>query len=1034
MSAGESGDASSGPLLRGLLSIALLIWVGASVDLSGLGAAFRPLLIWATLGAGVLVLASALPAAERWRIIARDSGVELSRLESIRVTVLSYLALQFAPSTLGADAVRLASLRRLSGRWSAKTASVLVDRAYGVLSIILLAPVSAAILWRVGSLLAAPALLVGLLACIAVGVALALSFLRPPRAWLRMRPVRGLSRVVLAFRRACLDWRIAGPALALSFVTQALCMLAFWLVLVCAGAVDAGAGTVLGGFPAASLLALAPVSVNGWGVREASMVPLLAAFQIAAPIALAASLAYGVACAVAGALGAILWLGLPGRPQVSLSRPSLRVFFNPKFAYTLGICLGLPLLVVWLVPSSLNQADHLDPSLYSALMHNYGELLQRFGPTYYANRIAHIFPATLFLSLFGDEVGYFLHHVALLALIISAVYMLVRRFLGTHVATIAALVTALGPWPLRSFLYDYVEGTAIAYLLAGFAFATTAPHRKWASIVAGAFFALAVNVYSIQLAYGGAFFFAWLVLVNESWRHVVHRMFLVLVGFVLCYAIMSVALYRTFPAVGPFFEATTYSQSIGLLAGGASSWHLPLSVVIRDGAYYAFLPLITFLLLAVVLVWDRKLEGAARRFQLASLIHLGLVCVGLLTLHFVVRAGTLFFPHAMAFAFPATVLGWASIVAPSTLRLAPTHRVLLVAGAAVVFSALFLTARFWLPARIDNYDQYLLLAFVLIGSMALAARVRATALTAMVLAFALLPYRHSFPESGHPKFFYEMHRGGETELVERDVMAGGRALIDLVARYAPLEEGSVGIWHAAPPPSNYTSLTSYLFWGYSLVMSDVGMPDINDAVAQNIANRGFLVVLAPDVDGVERGLEALRERLIAYTLVRQGEWTGQRWGYRYAILRISPEWERTITATPDVLQNYRPGSIAPTGYAEVATDEDRVRIVTDYRPGAFSTITSLGDAAAVNRPLYLRVRLRVESGMFTLVLTKQNWPADYQHFTRNVGQSARPVTVYLPVTERDALRQFIVANGSASGASVGEIYAVDLVTRPVDAP
>ena len=53
---------------------------------------------------------------------------------------------------------------------------------------------------------------------------------------------------------------------------------------------------------------------------------------------------------------------------------------------------------------------------------------------------------------------------------------------------------AFSPWTLRSIVWDYVDGFAISYCLAGFCCALTAPiSRRVNYILAGLFFALAIN-------------------------------------------------------------------------------------------------------------------------------------------------------------------------------------------------------------------------------------------------------------------------------------------------------------------------------------------------------------------------------------------------------------------------------------------------------------------------------------------------------------------------------------------------------------
>jgi uncharacterized membrane protein YbhN (UPF0104 family) len=61
------------------------------------------------------------------------------------------------------------------------------------------------------------------------------------------------------------------------------------------------------------LAAAIPISLGGWGVREAALVLGAAAFAIPQSEALAVSVAYGLMLLATGALGTLLWAGLPAR-------------------------------------------------------------------------------------------------------------------------------------------------------------------------------------------------------------------------------------------------------------------------------------------------------------------------------------------------------------------------------------------------------------------------------------------------------------------------------------------------------------------------------------------------------------------------------------------------------------------------------------------------------------------------------------------------------------------------------------------------
>ena len=95
--------------------------------------------------------------------------------------------------------------------------------------------------------------------------------------------------------------------LGLSILTVGLAVFAFKLVGDSLG-VPLSFVTWLAIVPPVSLIQLAPVSLAGWGVREAAMVVVLAGFGVPAAAALAISVLMGLALIVLGLPGGLIWL------------------------------------------------------------------------------------------------------------------------------------------------------------------------------------------------------------------------------------------------------------------------------------------------------------------------------------------------------------------------------------------------------------------------------------------------------------------------------------------------------------------------------------------------------------------------------------------------------------------------------------------------------------------------------------------------------------------------------------------------------
>ena len=113
----------------------------------------------------------------------------------------------------------------------------------------------------------------------------------------RWTAILGLS--ILAVGCVVLAWKLVGDSLnvPLSFAT--------WLVII----------------PLVSLIQLTPVSLAGWGVREAAMVVILAGFGVSATAALATSVLMGLALIVLGLPGGLIWLA---DWDITEAAPSLR--------------------------------------------------------------------------------------------------------------------------------------------------------------------------------------------------------------------------------------------------------------------------------------------------------------------------------------------------------------------------------------------------------------------------------------------------------------------------------------------------------------------------------------------------------------------------------------------------------------------------------------------------------------------------------------------------------------------------------------
>ena len=307
-------------VLRGLLGLAVLGAVLALADPARVAAQLgRAQPLWLAAGLAAAVASNAVSAL-RWRVLARWLGAELGVRDACRWYFQAMGLNALLPgAVVGGDVYRAVVLRRAGQDTAASSWSVVLDRASGLWMLCAIGGLGAA---ACAGVLApwlglppgafAVLMLAGTVLWLALpwAVPVLLRHDRAARGWLA--PLRA------AALRPDFARQWAGQAVA-SAAVQAL-----------SAAALAGGGLALGlQLPAAVwawaiapvfLMAALPVSVGGWGTREAAAVAALAPFGVAAPAAVGVGLIYGVYALAQGALGALTF-GLPRRETVSGSGP-----------------------------------------------------------------------------------------------------------------------------------------------------------------------------------------------------------------------------------------------------------------------------------------------------------------------------------------------------------------------------------------------------------------------------------------------------------------------------------------------------------------------------------------------------------------------------------------------------------------------------------------------------------------------------------------------------------------------------------------
>ncbi len=288
------------PLVKLLISAALVWWCLRVVDVSQLLATLGRIHLAALAACLAFMVAHTALCAWRWHLVCRRLGLGGPEpRNALRWMALSVMLSQVLPSTVGGDAYRVGALARHEGL-AAAMRSVILDRVTGLWMLAVLGGAASVVTVRIAGwvpeIVAAGALVFGFVVALPAAALLGVK-------WQALAKEAGALWTMLR----------SPPVLVTSIgihVMTVAAVIALSLGLQPGGALWWQMALLT---PAAMLAAAIPVSLGGWGVREAALVVGASAFGIPQSEALAVSVAYGLVLLATGMLGTLLWAALPGK-------------------------------------------------------------------------------------------------------------------------------------------------------------------------------------------------------------------------------------------------------------------------------------------------------------------------------------------------------------------------------------------------------------------------------------------------------------------------------------------------------------------------------------------------------------------------------------------------------------------------------------------------------------------------------------------------------------------------------------------------
>ena len=294
-------------LVKIVVSILLLSWLIFSINWADLRDVFSTAEPGWLLLAGVFVVFSLVVSVEKWSLVLSAAGINLPWYQLWKVYWTGIFFNNFLPSSIGGDGIRICLVGRGIGNMAGAASSVVIER--------LLATIGLALTGLMAGLIAGSSQQVGwiftLLLIVSTGLLLFLMLGRVP-AWADKRngKISGFVRGFLSHGQAM---RGQGKMMIkvgfLSVFFQLTVVAVNYAIFRSLHMYTLGWWDLVYIIPAISAIAMIPIGINGYGIREGAYVLLLATYGVAGSAALAASLLFAVLVSLCSLYGGFLWIG-----------------------------------------------------------------------------------------------------------------------------------------------------------------------------------------------------------------------------------------------------------------------------------------------------------------------------------------------------------------------------------------------------------------------------------------------------------------------------------------------------------------------------------------------------------------------------------------------------------------------------------------------------------------------------------------------------------------------------------------------------
>ncbi|OGA05561.1 MAG: hypothetical protein A3I00_07730 [Betaproteobacteria bacterium RIFCSPLOWO2_02_FULL_64_12] len=293
-------------LLKLAISLALIWFAFSKIDTGSAFGLLQSIHPGVVSGALALLVLQQFAAGGRLHRLMRLVRAPISLVRAVDAVFVGAFFMQTFISFIGGDAMRVWRMATAGVPIASAFKAVLLDRAVGFVALVALIVAGLPLLFRI---MTEPAMRAGVVLAVILGMLGTLALLlmhRLPEAlrrWRIFRIVSDISSLAMSISSRGADISFL---LGVSLLIQVLAVIAMYVIAFGLG-VEARFVDFLVLVPPVMLLAMLPISIAGWGVREGAMAVALNLVGIAAEQSVAISVCFGLCMMVLGLPGGLIW-------------------------------------------------------------------------------------------------------------------------------------------------------------------------------------------------------------------------------------------------------------------------------------------------------------------------------------------------------------------------------------------------------------------------------------------------------------------------------------------------------------------------------------------------------------------------------------------------------------------------------------------------------------------------------------------------------------------------------------------------------